>query len=163
MRLPVPCASRHLSGLGLPCHACLQPRLGLPPYPAELLLLLEDASALEAKVDEAVSVLKQHNAIPGAKQGRGVTGQPAPAPGRLRVGWQGLLCWRQGRPSACYPRPDLPPLSVLARPAPDLPAPCPLAPPPLQTAPWCARRAPALPEAACPRMVSPLGAALWGL
>ncbi|KAL4419334.1 hypothetical protein ABPG77_006022 [Micractinium sp. CCAP 211/92] len=31
---------------------------------SELLLLLEDASALEAKVDEAVSVLKQHNAIP---------------------------------------------------------------------------------------------------
>ncbi|PSC67282.1 polyadenylate-binding 1 [Micractinium conductrix] len=31
---------------------------------SELLLLLEDASALDAKVEEAVSVLKQHNAIP---------------------------------------------------------------------------------------------------
>lgn len=33
---------------------------------AELLLLLEDPTALDAKVEEAVSVLKQHDAIPGA-------------------------------------------------------------------------------------------------
>jgi polyadenylate-binding protein len=31
---------------------------------SELLLLLEDPAALDAKVDEAVQVLKQHNAIP---------------------------------------------------------------------------------------------------
>jgi len=31
---------------------------------SELLLLLEDASALDSKVEEAVQVLKQHNAIP---------------------------------------------------------------------------------------------------
>lgn len=34
------------------------------PLPSELLLLLEDPAALDAKVDEAVQVLKQHNAIP---------------------------------------------------------------------------------------------------
>ena len=31
---------------------------------AELLLLLESTEALTAKVDEAIEVLKQHNAIP---------------------------------------------------------------------------------------------------
>lgn len=31
---------------------------------SELLLLLEDSTALDAKVEEAVSVLKQHQAIP---------------------------------------------------------------------------------------------------
>jgi polyadenylate-binding protein len=31
---------------------------------SELLLLMETPEALEAKVDEAVEVLKQHNAIP---------------------------------------------------------------------------------------------------
>ena len=31
---------------------------------SELLLLIESPDALEAKVDEAVEVLKQHNAIP---------------------------------------------------------------------------------------------------
>lgn len=31
---------------------------------SELLLLLESPEALEAKVDEAINVLKQHNALP---------------------------------------------------------------------------------------------------
>lgn len=31
---------------------------------SELLLLLESPEALESKVDEAISVLKQHNALP---------------------------------------------------------------------------------------------------
>lgn len=33
----------------------------------ELLLLLEDSEALTEKVDEAVAVLKQHDAIPAAE------------------------------------------------------------------------------------------------
>ncbi|PRW61133.1 polyadenylate-binding 4 [Chlorella sorokiniana] len=45
---------------------------------SELLLLLEDPAALDAKVDEAVQVLKQHNAIPD-----GAVGVPGRAPGRL--------------------------------------------------------------------------------
>lgn len=54
-----------------PLVASLQPDLAgkitgmlLEMDNSELLLLLEDPAALEAKVDEAVQVLKQHNAIP---------------------------------------------------------------------------------------------------
>ena len=35
---------------------------------SELLLLLESQDALEAKIEEALAVLKQHNAIPETKE-----------------------------------------------------------------------------------------------
>ena len=53
------------------CEVCVAQRTvpacalaALPPPPAELLVLVEDAAALDAQVEEAVEVLKAHNATP---------------------------------------------------------------------------------------------------
>jgi polyadenylate-binding protein len=40
---------------------------------SELLLLLESPDALSSKVDEAITVLKQHNALP---EGVAISGEP---------------------------------------------------------------------------------------
>ena len=67
------CNSEALPGLGLrvTCVLALQPELAgkitgmlLEMDNSELLLLLESPEALEGKVDEAIQVLKQHNALP---------------------------------------------------------------------------------------------------